>query len=82
MWRAMFLAIGIFACILGAECLAIDKAILKVRHEPAPGFSRDALNGTGRRREVIPPDWAPWSLLSVGAVTMLYSFTIPKRVKD
>ena len=82
MWRAMFLAVGIYTCILGAECLAIDKAILKSRHEAAPGFTRDAFSGEGRRREIIPPDWAPWSLLSVGAVTMLYSFTIPKRVKE
>ena len=31
-------------------------------------------------REVIPPDWAPWSLMGTGAVVMLYSFTIPQRV--
>jgi hypothetical protein len=29
---------------------------------------------------IAPPDWAPWSLLSAGAVVMLYSFTIPRRV--
>jgi hypothetical protein len=27
-----------------------------------------------------PPDWAPWSLMSAGAVIMLYSFTVPKRM--
>lgn len=80
MWRAFFLAIGAFTCILGAECLLIDKAVLHARHEPAPGFT-NAFNA-GRRREFVPPDWAPWSLLSAGAVTMLYSFTLPKRVKE
>ena len=31
-------------------------------------------------REITPPEWAPWSLLSVGSVVLLYSFTIPQRV--
>ena len=30
--------------------------------------------------DVIPPEWAPWSLMSAGAVIILYSFTIPKRI--
>ena len=30
--------------------------------------------------EVVPPEWAPWSLMGAGAVVVLYSFTIPKRV--
>ena len=25
MWRAFFLAIGIYMCILGAECLAVER---------------------------------------------------------
>jgi hypothetical protein len=31
--------------------------------------------------EIIPADWAPWSLMSIGAVVMLYSFTLPKKFK-
>jgi hypothetical protein len=31
-------------------------------------------------REVEPPEWAPWSLMSVGAVVILYTFTIPKKM--
>ena len=81
MWRALFLAMGIASMILGAECLAIEKAIL------APPAATGA-NGTSTipsaplatRREVAPPEWAPWSLLSAGAVVVLYSFTLPKRV--
>jgi hypothetical protein len=30
--------------------------------------------------EVVPPDWAPWSLMSTGAVVMLYSYTLPKKL--
>jgi hypothetical protein len=27
----------------------------------------------------VPPDWAPWSLMSTGAIVCLYSFTLPRR---
>lgn len=30
--------------------------------------------------EVVPPDWMPWSLMSAGAVVMLYSYTLPKKL--
>jgi hypothetical protein len=31
-------------------------------------------------REVSPADWAPWSLMSAGAVVMLYTVTIPRKM--
>jgi hypothetical protein len=70
MWRSFFLAIGAYCCLLGVEALAVEKAVLKVN----PNTSQSAT------REVIPPDWAPWSLLGTGAVVVLYSFTVPQRV--
>jgi hypothetical protein len=72
MWRALFLALGIYCCLLGAECLIIDKATLTTRGD-------QGVLGT-RKREVVPSDWAPWSLLSAGTVTILYSFTLPQRL--
>ena len=30
-------------------------------------------------REVKPAEWAPWSLLSVGAVVILYSLTLNRQ---
>jgi len=73
MWRSLFLALGAYTCLLGVEALAIEKAVLK---RPIPG--RQSV----MHKEIVPPDWAPWSLMSVGAVVVLYSFTIPRRVKD
>lgn len=75
MWRSLFIAIGVTACILGVECLLIDKAMLIDRNAPAPAAGIAA----APLREVIPPEWAPWSLLSAGAVVMLYSITLPKK---
>jgi hypothetical protein len=69
MWRSFFLAVGAYCCLLGVEALAVDKAVLKV-----------GPNTQSTWREVMPPDWVPWSLLGTGAVVMLYSFTIPQRV--
>ena len=82
MWRALFLAIGITICILGAECLAVERFELAgdapPSEEPAPAtlFGSPPPPLAGPSREIVPPEWAPWSLLSAGAVIILYSLTI------
>ena len=70
MWRSFFLAVGVYVCLLGVQALAVERAVLK------PDVARDA----GLQQEIVPPDWAPWSLIGGGAVVVLYSFTIPRRV--
>jgi len=81
MWRAMFLAIGFFLMILGVECLGVEQVSLKMRGDPPPSTSMfDSEDKLGPQKTVNPPPWAPWSLLSTGAVICLYSFTIPRRV--
>ena len=72
MFRSLFLALGAYTCLLGVEALAVEKAVLK---QPAEG-QRKFIQQT----EIVPPQWAPWSLMGGGAVVVLYSFTIPKRV--
>ena len=78
MWRSFFLAVGITLCILGGECLLIDKAVMAQN----PDGAATAATGEAESRDVVPPDWAPWSLMSAGAVVMIYSFTIPKRINS
>jgi hypothetical protein len=75
MWRSLFLALGVYACLLGAECLLIDKAVLT---SPRSTGLMSSLNPA--KREFVPSDWAPWSLISGGAVTIIYSFSLPKRL--
>ena len=70
MWRSLFLALGVATFLLGAEALFITQATLKPR-EGQSGISQ---------KVIVPPEWAPWSLLASGAVVVLYSFTIPRRV--
>jgi len=80
MWRSLFLALGIILCILGAECLLMEKVVLKADNVPvaksAALFLREPLPET---REIVPPEHAPWTLMSFGAVVVLYSYSIPRR---
>jgi len=81
MWRAFFLAIGFFLIILGVECLGVERVSLKIHDKPAAPVSPfDIEPRVGVPKQITPPPWAPWSLLSSGAVMCLYSFTIPRRV--
>jgi hypothetical protein len=80
MWRSFFLALGIVLCILGAECLMLEKAVLKADDMPvaqsAAAFMSKPLPET---RDIVPPEHAPWTLLCFGAVVVLYSYSIPRR---
>jgi hypothetical protein len=81
MWRAFFLAIGFFIMLLGVQCLGVERVSLKIQEPPVPSDSIfDSEPKPGGPKQIVPPPWAPWSLLSSGAVMCLYSFTIPKRV--
>ncbi|MBN1908597.1 MAG: hypothetical protein JW818_02565 [Pirellulales bacterium] len=83
MWRAFFLAVGVFICILGAECLGVEKVVLKLKNPP-PRPTQEYLvseaPAAGSPRELVPPDYAPWSLMGLGAVVILYAYDLPKRV--
>jgi hypothetical protein len=81
MWRAFFLAIGIYMCILGAECLAVETFEMAA-DEPAVESSSPATlfgNPPAVRREIEPAEWAPWSFLSAGTVIILYALTINRQ---
>jgi hypothetical protein len=81
MWRSVYCAIGIAALILGAEFLVIERATLTLPPENgAP--SNSLLSGfqqTVHSREFIPPEWAPWTLISFGAVTVLYATSVARE---
>jgi hypothetical protein len=81
MWRSFFLASGVYCCLLGAQSLAVDKAVLSNKEPPGQRVMNVNFPGSSltRNKEFTPPAWAPWSLMSLGAVTLLYSFTLPKR---
>jgi hypothetical protein len=71
MWRALFLGLGMFLLLVGLECLLIDQATINNPSE----------EGGPKIVTFAPPDWVPWSLVSAGAVTILYSYTLPQKFK-
>ena len=82
MWRSFFLAIGLTLCILGGECLIVDKAFLKPPDrvvQPKSLYNKSWFFTPTARREFVPPEWAPWSLLSAGAVISLYALTVARN---
>ena len=66
--------------ILGGECLVVEKAVLASSPQqagsPMSPFDEPLASQPSVHREVRPPEWAPWSLLSAGAVILLYTFTL------
>ena len=51
MWRAFFLAIGVFLVILGVECLGVERVSLKIHDKPAAPVSPFDTETTEGRRE-------------------------------
>jgi hypothetical protein len=82
MLRGTFFSLGLFITLWGVSLLFVDKLVLNVGDDQArpPGFRGSLANNAPQKPRVIdPPDWAAFSLLSVGAVTMLYSIALPKK---
>jgi hypothetical protein len=84
MWRALFLAVGITMCILGAECLVVEKFVMgaegpPTEQAPATIFGAPPTPLGVASRDIEPAEWAPWSLLSAGAVIILYAVTLNRQ---
>ncbi|KAA1259689.1 hypothetical protein LF1_22240 [Rubripirellula obstinata] len=82
MWRSIFLALGIMAIVIGAECLIIDSASLYSAAETrASSFMNPAGDPSANSRVWRPKEHLPWLLMAAGTITVLYSFTLPQRFR-
>ncbi|MDP1562585.1 MAG: hypothetical protein Q8M16_14500 [Pirellulaceae bacterium] len=80
MWRSMFIALGIFLCLVGGEFLACDHLVLRsAMRDPQPeplvksaSFAQPVA-APAERKIYVPRDWMPWTLLASGAVVLMYS---------
>ncbi|MFQ5732113.1 MAG: hypothetical protein ACE5KM_09165 [Planctomycetaceae bacterium] len=84
MMRSTFFAAGLFVALWGAAFLFVDKVQMKMPGDPKPepgfrGFLTQVAPQPARRKIVDPPDWAAFSLMSLGAVTMLYAVALPRK---
>ena len=80
MWRAFFLAVGIFAFTVGVECMLVENVVVVTNQQQGPSFL--GRSDTPTLKPYTPPEWAPWSLMAAGSIVVIYSFTLPRRVKE
>ncbi len=82
MVRSVFFSIGLFVTLWGAGLLVVDKLVLNLKADSVQqsGFRGLFSAVSPERKQVIdPPDWAAFSLISLGTVTMLYAVALPKK---
>lgn len=85
MWRALFLAVGGTLLVMGMESMVLDHAVLATDNgfiQPETtstqpvldewGFEVDRRTVAATPKTVSPPEWAPWSMLSSGAIMLFY----------
>lgn len=81
MWRSLFMAAGFALCIIGAECMVVDRFVLAdsitksgpyMTTEEYTSWEAD-LPSTASRKVIVPPEWAPWGLLSGGVMLVMYT---------
>lgn len=85
MVRSIFFALGMFIALWGGAFLLVDKLVLNTDSDPtAQGGFRGLFGGASqsRKKVVDPPDWAAFSLMSLGTVTMLYAVALPKKKQE
>ncbi len=97
MWKAVSLAIGITAIMVGVELFLVQeleiRAIRAVQLDQGSTlnspFQQVSFSGLGAA--VQPPattwlykprDWMPWSMLAIGTIIVIYTFTLPVRRRE
>ena len=83
MWRAFFLGVGIFLVIVGAQCAVVEKAVLRIHDDPPPVLNIFQSDPTvGPNKIIFTQPWWACSLMAAGSVTILYTFTISRRLAE
>jgi hypothetical protein len=82
MVRASFFGIGMFIALWGGSFLIVDKLVLSMKADSPPSSGFRGMFGAvspERKKIIDPPEWAAFSLMSIGTVTMLYAVALPKK---
>lgn len=80
MWRSLFLAMGAMLVIVGIESMVIESATIYSKTAPASAEGGNGAAPAGPPTRVVQPqEWVPWTAMSVGAIVVLYAFTLPQR---
>ena len=82
MLRHACFSAGLFVGLWGLAFLALDKLVMHQPEERDPGIRgmlAKQIVDRESRPVVDPPEWAAFTLLSIGSVTMLYAVALPKN---
>jgi len=84
MLRSFFFAGGLFVALWGSSFLMIEEMVLTFDDDLLQNRDSDFrglfISVDENNRQIFkPPEWAAFSLMSIGSVTMLYSIALPKR---
>ncbi|VAX39264.1 hypothetical protein MNBD_PLANCTO02-2304 [hydrothermal vent metagenome] len=89
MFRSLFFNVGLLAVLIGAGLLYVDVIILNVQEEVVvrqqPQKAETSFRGMfttvspDGKKMIVPPIWAPYCLMSAGAVALLYATALPRR---
>ncbi len=86
MLRSSFFSLGLFIALWGVTFLFVDQVVLRVDgngDQRSPGFRGLFTSADSKQQKIVdPPDWAAFSLLSIGTVTMLYAVALPRAAGD
>ena len=90
MMRSTFFSAGLFILLWGVAFLFVDKVELSVKDDKPQQqqtgfrgfFSRVTTTNEKKQKVIDPPEWAAFSLLSIGTVTMLYAVALPKKKQN
>ena len=92
-WRALFLALGITMIFIGSQLFFVEQVeVRRLRPNQTantannPGYNSPFQQASFQQPETVSPtitisrkEWMPWSLLAVGSIVVIYTFTIPGR---
>ena len=82
MLKSCFFAVGLFVTLWGVSFLFVDRILLNATEDGESENAISAMISTVTpedQKYLDPPDWAAFSMMSVGAVTMLYAVALPKK---
>jgi hypothetical protein len=75
----MFFATGTFAALCGAVLFRVDRVVLTRSEDDARVVDVISRNIADDRREIDPPVWLAYTLVSTGLLTVLYALALPKK---
>jgi hypothetical protein len=97
MWKALSLAIGITSILIGLELFFVSELEVRRLRAPQQAAAQQSLPNPFQPASwgqplVAPPvaetwtcrprDWMPWSMLAVGSIVVIYTFTLPVRRRE